>query len=139
MNSKFRRLAYQLADKHLRELPEETIIRSTPSHYGPELNDNHRLFMWNGLVDHYLELDESALYSAYTRHIKQNEPIIKAIVSEELEPELQLLVESITQALWNSPELKLYSNDKSGTVLADIPTVGVGSGNEGSNDGGVTG
>lgn len=136
MNSKFRRIAYQLADKHLRELPDEVLVRESPSHYGTELNDNHRLFMWNGLVDHYLDMDEAEIYAAYTRHIKQNEPIIKAIVSQDLEPELQLLVDSIIHAFWDRQEKDTCSiqgtSGTTGTVLASIPTVGVGNGNEGN-------
>jgi len=89
--------------------------------------------MWNGLVDHYLDMDEAEIYDAYTRHIKQNEPIIKAIVTEDLEPELQLLVDSIVHAFWDRQELDTVSiSEASGTVLADIPTVGVGNGNEGN-------
>ncbi len=142
MESKFRRIAYQLADKHLRELPDEVIVRESPSHYGQELTDNHRLFMWNGLVDHYLAMDEAEIYDAYTRHIKQNEPIVKAIVSQELEPELQLLVDSIIHAFWDRQEKDTCSiqgtystqdiTGTSGTDIADIPTVGVGNGNEGN-------
>jgi len=86
--------------------------------------------MWNGLVDHYLDMDEAEIYDAYTRHIKQNEPIIKAIVSQDLEPELQLLVDSIIHAFWDRQELDTVSIN--GTDIANIPTVGVGNGNEGN-------
>jgi hypothetical protein len=103
--------------------------------------------MWNGLVDHYLDMDEAEIYDAYTRHIKQNEPIIKAIVTEDLEPELQLLVDSIVHAFWDRQDKDVcniqgtYSTQDitgtSGTVLAINPTigmvkVGVGNGNEGN-------
>ena len=140
MESKFRRIAYQLADKHLRELPDEVIVKESPSHYGLELCDEHKLFMWNGLVDHYLDMDEAEIYDAYTRHIKQNEPIIKAIVSQDLEPELQLLVDSIIHAFWDRQEKHTCSIQGTGstgntvningTDIADIPTVGVGNGSK---------
>ena len=141
-NRTFRRIAYQLADKHLRELPEEVLIREAPSHYGTCLTDNHRLFMWNGLVDHYLAMDEAEIYEAYVRHLKQGEPIIKAVISQDLEPELQLLVDTIIHLFWDRQEKDTcYIQDTpaiNGTVLAlDTPTVGEGNGNGGSNDGGV--
>ena len=97
-----RQYAMQLADKHLRELPDEVIIRESPSHYGTELTDDHRLFLWNGLVDHYQELDALELVSKYNRHIRGTEPILKAITIDSLEPELQQVIDSIVDALWNS-------------------------------------
>lgn len=120
MESKFRQLAYRLADKHLNELPVELVISRAPSHYGASLTDEHKLFTWNQLVDQYLELDEAQLYQAYLRHIKGGEPIIKAIVSENAEPEIQELVYKLAEELWTKQE------ESNGTILAlHTPSVGV--------------
>jgi hypothetical protein len=79
---KMRKCAYLLADRHLSELPTDVIVAASPRHYGPGLSDEHKLFMWNGLVDHYMELPENELWQLYTRHITQSEPIVKPLNSE---------------------------------------------------------
>lgn len=110
MQSQLRRYAFLLADKHLRELPAEELIKAAPSHYGTELNDSHRLWMWNGLLDHYLAMDPHELLAKVNRHLRDGEPILKAYSFEQLEPEVQQLVDSIVDALWNS---KNYTVDSS--------------------------
>lgn len=102
MQSQLRKYAFLLADKHLRELPSEELIKAAPSHYGTELNDSHRLFMWNELLDHYLAMDPYKLLDKVNRHIRDKEPILKSHSFEELEPEIQQLIDTITQAIWNS-------------------------------------
>lgn len=111
MQSQLRKYAFLLADKHLRELPSEELIRAAPSHYGTELNDDHRLFMWNSLLDHYLSIDQHELVSKYNRHVVGEEPILKAYSFEQLEPEVQQLVDSIVDLLWNSKD-NLIGNSK---------------------------
>lgn len=111
MQSQLRKYAFLLADKHLRELPTEELIRAAPSHYGTELNDSHRLWMWNGLLDHYLSIDQHELVSKYNKHIRDDEPILKAYSFEQLEPEVQQLVDSIVDLLWNNKD-NLAGNSK---------------------------
>lgn len=79
---KLNRCAYTLADRHLDELPVDIIIAASPRHYGPDLTDDHKLFMWNGLVDHYASLPEDTLWQLFTRHITHNESIVKPLDSE---------------------------------------------------------
>jgi hypothetical protein len=97
-----RKYAYLLADKHVSEMPTAVIISQSPKHYGDKLTDDHRLFMWNALVDHYLALDEYTLYKTYKRHVEDKEPIVKSGQYEPLSPELEQLVDSIVQVLWSS-------------------------------------
>lgn len=98
--SRIRTYTYQLADKHLREVPEEVLIRNSPSHYGNKLTDDHKLFMWNALVDHYESYEDVELVKLYQRHIVDNEPIVKATILEPLEPEIQAIVDNIVELLW---------------------------------------
>lgn len=100
MDKQRRRYAIQLASQHISELPREEVIKAAPSHYGTELTDEHRLFVWNGLVEHYLELDDHALYRAYKQHIVEQEPIVKFRQWAEMSPDEQQLVNSIVQAIW---------------------------------------
>ena len=104
MTNQLRRYAYLLADKHLNELPKEELIRSCPSHYGYQLTDEHKLFMWNGLVEHYEQLEPLSLYEKYKLHVVEGEPILKVIVYSELEPDTQELIEEIITALWKKQE-----------------------------------
>lgn len=100
--SRIRTYTYQLADKHLRELPDEVIVRNSPAHYGPTLTDDHKLFMWNALVDHYEEQGDVQLVRLYQRHLVDGEPIVKATIFEPLEPELQSVVDQIVDLLWSN-------------------------------------
>lgn len=98
--SRIRTYTYQLADKHMRELPDEVIVQNSPAHYGPTLTDDHRLFMWNALVDHYADQGDVQLVRLYQRHVVEGEPIVKATMFEPLEPELQEVVDQIVDLLW---------------------------------------
>jgi hypothetical protein len=100
MDKQRRKYAIQLANKHIGELPDDEIVKASPAHYGEQLNDNHRLFMWNSLVEHYLEADDYSLYSLYNRHVVQEEPIVKFRQWGDLSPEEQELIGTITQAIW---------------------------------------
>lgn len=104
MTKQLKRYAYELADKHLRELPDEELVKAAPAHYGEEVSDSHRVFMWSGLVEHYLELDAMELVSKYNRHIRGDEPILKAIAIDKLDPEIQAVIDSIVDLLWNSKQ-----------------------------------
>ena len=97
-----RKMSYLLADKHLSELPDWAIIENCPSHYGPTVTDDHKMFLWNGFVDHYLSLDEYTIYRMYRQHVEGKEPIVKAHVFGELSPEVKALVDDIVKALWSS-------------------------------------
>lgn len=99
---KIRKCAYLLADKHLSEMPDWAIVENCPSHYGATVSDTHRLFLWNGFVDHYLSLDEYSIYRLYKRHVEGKEPIIKYFATKELEPEVKQLLDEIVKALWSS-------------------------------------
>jgi len=99
-SSRIRTYAYQLADKHLRELPNEIIVRNSPAHYGTQLTDDHKLFMWNALVDHYADQGDLELVKLYQRHVVENEPIVKSTIFEPLEPEMQEVVDRIVELLW---------------------------------------
>lgn len=81
-DSRIRKCAFLMADRHLSELPKDTIIAACPRHYGLELTDEHKLFMWNGLVDHYLELPAGDLWQLFDKHITHNESIVKPLHSE---------------------------------------------------------
>lgn len=126
MNSQFRRYSYLLADKHLRELPNEELVKASPSHYGQEVNDNHRLFMWNSLVDYYQSLPANELADKFDRHIRKEEPILKVWSSEELDAEFHSLINSIVETLWNSKEhLTENKQEVDSLVQIDRPLVRV--------------
>jgi len=95
------KMAYSLADKHMDELMDEEIVEASPKHYGPVITDDHRNYMWNALVDYYLELEIHELTELYMRHVINREAIIKVHTFGELEPELQAVVDSIVQLLAN--------------------------------------
>jgi len=103
-DSKLRKCAFILADKHLSELSEGIIIASCPRHYGPDLTDEHKLFMWNGLVDHYLELNEGELWRLFDRHITQKEPIVKLEVWDPLPSDLEDIVSRLVDCIWKTHE-----------------------------------
>lgn len=111
LESKLRKCAYAMADKHLKELPSDAILAHCPKHYGTEVTDEHKLFLWNGLVDHYQELPDTELYSLYQRHVLANEPIIKALIFEPLEPEMEQLIDEITDLIWNGNRLLINENE----------------------------
>ena len=95
-----RKMSYLLADKHLRQLPDDVIVTACPEHYGSECTDDHKLFIWNGLVDHYQSLDEAKVYDLYRRHVIEKEPIIKAVLFDTCDEEMQALVSDIVNLIW---------------------------------------
>lgn len=111
MESKLRKCAYALADKHLGELPSEAILANSPSNYGPEVTDDHRMFVWNGLVDHYMELPDTELYGQYLRHVTDGEPIIKALIFGDMSAEMEQLVQDIADAIWDEGTKRLLVNE----------------------------
>lgn len=104
IDSRLRKCAYLLADKHVRELPDEALVGNSPQHYGPAVTDDHRTFMWNAMVDHYLELPQGELFQLYTRHVVNKEPIVKCYAYGEVSEELAQLLDTITEAIWGEAE-----------------------------------
>ena len=104
IDPKIRKCAYLLADRHLSELPVDVIVSASPRHYGLTMTDDHKLFMWNSLVDHYMLLSESELWQLFDRHITQKEPIVKHEIFEPLPPDMEEMVSLLVDHLWNVGE-----------------------------------
>lgn len=89
--------AFMLADKALLSMTSKQIVTACPIDYGPEVTDDHRSFIWDKLVDLYLDSDEAELFDMYDKFIQKGEDMVVMA-----SPLMEDVADEITKELLNA-------------------------------------
>lgn len=106
--------AFLLADKALLSMTSKQIVAACPIDYGTEVTDDHRSYIWDKLVDLYMESDESELFDMYDKFIQKGEDMVvmAAPLMEDIADELTKAILESVDADVMAELLESYSIDE---------------------------